>query len=435
MLEAEELEIAGKVLMEDKIELFICYAHEDEALMRELEGHLGALELQGLIKIWHDRKVVAGAEWQQVVTRHLRSADIILLLVSSAFMASEYTHNVEVKLAMERQNAGTAHVIPIILRPVYYGGALFAELKVLPTNRKALTSWSNSDEAYFNITEGIREAIEEIRAKKGISVLRPVKPDNNSAIKEQPMSQASTPQGKKEFDVFLCHNGKDKPEVKRIGELLRAQGIAPWLDEWELRPGLPWQRALEEQIEHIKSAAVFVGSNGRGPWQDMELEALIREFVDRGCPVIPVVLADAPDKPQLPPFLRGMTWVDFRKSDPNPMERLIWGITGTNPNAGGSAAGSGGSQNVQGQASVSGSTPPAVPTGLTPRKRRDLEKKRDMLLEEQNTRNERLKATRKAWTIEMNPGIKFQLGAQIKDDEEALAGLETELDKIEQELQ
>ena len=142
------------------------------------------------------------------------------------------------------------------------------------------------------------------------------------------MPQASTPKGKQEFDVFLCHNSKDKPEVKKIAELLKAQGIVPWLDEWELRPGLPWQRALEVQIEHIKTAAVFVGSNGRGPWQDMELEAFIREFVSRGCPVIPVVLADAPDKPQLPAFLRGMTWVDFRVGDPNPMERLVWGITG-----------------------------------------------------------------------------------------------------------
>src|SRR5205807_8282152 len=96
--------------------------------------------------------------------------------------------------------------------------------------------------------------------------------------------------------------------------------------------GLPWKRALEEQIEQIKSAAVLVGKNGRGPWQDMELQAFIREFVSRKCPVIPVVLADAPDKPALPVFLRGMTWVDFRKQEPDPMGQLIWGVKGENPN-------------------------------------------------------------------------------------------------------
>lgn len=130
------------------------------------------------------------------------------------------------------------------------------------------------------------------------------------------------------FDVFLCHNSKDKPEVMRVGERLKERGILPWLDEWELRPGLPWQRLLEEQIEQIKSAAVFVGEDGIGPWQQMELEAFLREFVHRGRPVIPVLLPDAPKEPKLPLFLKGMTWVDFRKWDPDPMDRLIWGITG-----------------------------------------------------------------------------------------------------------
>jgi hypothetical protein len=136
--------------------------------------------------------------------------------------------------------------------------------------------------------------------------------------------------GKKEtghFDVFLCHNGDDKLEVKRIGERLKERGILPWLDEWELPPGLPWQRLLWQQIEQIKSAAVFVGKNGIGPWQQEELEAFLSEFVNRRCPVIPVLLPDAQRELQLPGFLKGRTWVDFRKWDPDPIEQLIWGIT------------------------------------------------------------------------------------------------------------
>lgn len=140
-----------------------------------------------------------------------------------------------------------------------------------------------------------------------------------------------TVQGKQatsDFDVFLCHHNVDKPAVKKIGEQMKEQGILPWLDEWELQPGLPWQRLLEEQIAKIKSAAVFIGKDGIGPWEKMELEAFLHEFVRRGCPVIPVILADAPKEPKLPIFLGGMTWVDFRKQEPVPMEQLIWGITG-----------------------------------------------------------------------------------------------------------
>ena len=134
-----------------------------------------------------------------------------------------------------------------------------------------------------------------------------------------------------EFDEFLCHNGQDKPEVKKIAETLKQQGLTPWLDEWELQPGLPWQRELEKQIQNIKSAAVFVGGSGIGPWQQMEIEAYLRRFVRNRCPVIPVLLSNAPEQPELPLFLEGMTWVDFRRLSPKPMERLIWGITGIKP--------------------------------------------------------------------------------------------------------
>ena len=142
---------------------------------------------------------------------------------------------------------------------------------------------------------------------------------------------------KGEFDVFLCHNNEDKPEVKRIGKQLKDKGIAPWLDEEQLRPGLPWQPLLEEQIGKIKTAAVFVGKSGLGPWQKRELYAFLNQFVNRGCPVIPVLLKDASQEPELPPFLRDMTWVDFRTQEDldkilegslSPMDRLIWGITG-----------------------------------------------------------------------------------------------------------
>jgi CheY-like chemotaxis protein len=130
------------------------------------------------------------------------------------------------------------------------------------------------------------------------------------------------------FDVFLCHNSQDKPTIKQIGNDLAARGLRPWLDEEQLQPGLPWQDALEQQIGEINAAAVFVGKNGIGPWQDAEIKAFLREFISRKCPVIPVLLKNAPKKPVLPVFLRAMVWVDFRKDDPDPMRQLIWGITG-----------------------------------------------------------------------------------------------------------
>jgi WD40 repeat protein len=130
----------------------------------------------------------------------------------------------------------------------------------------------------------------------------------------------------KVFDVFLCHNAADKSAVRAIAGRLKQKKFQPWFDEWELRPGMPWQPALEAAIQDIGAAAVFVGESGIGPWQQQELRAFMNEFVRRGCPVIPVLLADAPAIPALPIFLNQMTWVDFRT--PDPFQRLIWGITG-----------------------------------------------------------------------------------------------------------
>jgi GTPase SAR1 family protein len=133
-----------------------------------------------------------------------------------------------------------------------------------------------------------------------------------------------------DFDVFLCHNGEDKPAVRWTARRLREHGILPWLDEAELIPGRPWQEELEQQIGQIRAAAVFVGPSGIGPWQNQELRAFLREFIERGCPVIPVLLPEA-EMPSLPVFLRGMTWVDLRAQDEAGIERLIWGITGRKP--------------------------------------------------------------------------------------------------------
>ncbi len=134
-----------------------------------------------------------------------------------------------------------------------------------------------------------------------------------------------------QFDVFLCHNSEDKRAVIEIAQQLQQNRLKPWLDAWELQPGAIWQYALEQQIERIGAAAVFVGKQGLGPWQSEEIYAFLQEFIGRRCPVIPVMLPDAPQQPRLPVFLRSRHWVDFRLQEPDPLVQLIWGITGQKP--------------------------------------------------------------------------------------------------------
>jgi TIR domain len=128
------------------------------------------------------------------------------------------------------------------------------------------------------------------------------------------------------FDVFLCHNSEDKPIIRRVNTALRNAGINTWFDEEQLEPGLPWQAELERQIGNVRKAAVFVGENGFGPWQNMEVRSFLSEFVSRGVPVIPIILPNAQATPELPIFLRQMMWLDLRDDYDSNILRLIGAI-------------------------------------------------------------------------------------------------------------
>ncbi len=140
------------------VKVFFSYSHKDEELRDELAKHLDILEQQRVISSWHDRKILPGEEWDHQINDNLNTADLILLLISSDFIASKYCKEVEVTTAMKRHDAGEACVIAIVLRHVDWKGAPFGKLQFLPKNADPVTSWSNSDEAFDNVTKGIRAA-------------------------------------------------------------------------------------------------------------------------------------------------------------------------------------------------------------------------------------------------------------------------------------
>jgi tetratricopeptide (TPR) repeat protein len=131
----------------------------------------------------------------------------------------------------------------------------------------------------------------------------------------------------KSFDVFLCYNSKDKEAIRAIAHQLKDQGISYWLDEDQLPPGCFWLDTQERDMAQLKTVAVFIGQNGIGKWQRLEISIFLQEFVAHQIPVIPVFLADAPQETDLLKFLKLFTWVDFRLTDPDPMAQLIRGIT------------------------------------------------------------------------------------------------------------
>lgn len=146
------------------VTIFFSYSHKDEALRNELEIHLAALKRQGVISTWHDRRIVAGDEFAGKISENLESADIILLLVSPYFIASDYCYEVEMKRAMERHEAGEAKVIPVILHPCDWHGTPFGKLMAVPSDGKPVYKFPNMHDAFLEVTQAIRSVAGNLKA-------------------------------------------------------------------------------------------------------------------------------------------------------------------------------------------------------------------------------------------------------------------------------
>ncbi len=148
----------------DKLNVFISYSHADEKYKEKLVSHLQPLKRLHLIDSWDDRKIKAGADWGDEISKKLVEADIILLLISIDFINSEYCYDIELERALERSEEGDAVVIPIILRSCLWRSAPFAKLQALPKDARAVASWPEEDEAFTNIADGIKQAAEKLIA-------------------------------------------------------------------------------------------------------------------------------------------------------------------------------------------------------------------------------------------------------------------------------
>ena len=150
------------------VTVFFSYSHKDEVLRDELAKHLKLLERTNVIDAWHDRAIPVGSEWDKGIKKELNEADIILLLISSDFLASDYIWDVEVKTAMARHEAKDAVVVPIVLRECEWFDAPFGKLQGLPKDAKPVTSYQNIDEPFTFIAKHIKKAAKAIRVQKSI---------------------------------------------------------------------------------------------------------------------------------------------------------------------------------------------------------------------------------------------------------------------------
>jgi tetratricopeptide (TPR) repeat protein len=152
--------------------VFFSYSQADDDHCGHLERHLAALRREGAIETWHGHRIAPGEDWRAGIGKALREADLILLLISADFLASDFCVDEQMTHAIERHRQGAAHVIPIAVRPVDWGRLPFASLPALPRDRRPVTLWPDIDEAWTNVAEGIRRVVLAEAIEKAAESLR-----------------------------------------------------------------------------------------------------------------------------------------------------------------------------------------------------------------------------------------------------------------------
>lgn len=195
-------------------EIFISYSHFDEDLRKELDVHLSGLKRQGLINTWHDRKIAGGSEIDSEINKYISTADIILLLISPHFIASDYCYNIELSTALKRHEEGSVTVLPVILRPCDWHDLPFGKLLASPPDGKPVIKYPTLDDGFLEVVTATKVIIRKY--SESIAEI-PVLKDHILEPKEQTIIRSSNLRVKKEFS----DEDKDKFETESFEYIAR----------------------------------------------------------------------------------------------------------------------------------------------------------------------------------------------------------------------
>ena len=248
------------------VEVILFYlSHADEGLRNQLEKHLSALKHQGLLETWHDRRITVGQVFNAEIDAHLEAAEVILLLISSDFLASDYCYKREMARAMERHEARDAIVIPVILRPCDWQDTPFGKLMAAPKDGLAVTKWPDIDDAFLDVVTAIKGALRS-RGSRPNAEKATTRTRTPVAV---PVVRSSNLRVKKEFtDYERDRFQKDGFEYlasffeNSLGELVRRN---PGLDrEFRRIDANRFNAAVYKSGKKVSQCTVYIGGMPRG---------------------------------------------------------------------------------------------------------------------------------------------------------------------------
>lgn len=148
--------------MNNSVKVFLSYCHADEEYKNKLDAHLAPLKRNNKIEAWNDRKLVAGSVFDAEIKKHLNEDDIIILLISSDFINSDYCYEIELQKALERMKNNDAKLLAVIIRPCLWQETPLKDIQVLPKDGVPISKYPNEDDGYLFVVKSIKEIIDTL---------------------------------------------------------------------------------------------------------------------------------------------------------------------------------------------------------------------------------------------------------------------------------
>ena len=164
-----------------RVKVFVSYAHADMALKEKFDVNLTILSHQKLIESWTDKRIQGGEEWNEVIERNEREADVIVFLVSRYFLASRYIRGHEIPVALERKTGGFAEIVPVILHKYddWQQEKVWGRLHPLPAWEKTIEDYPTPEKGFdaadAELRKVIARVVEKIKDRDGGAIRRMLK--------------------------------------------------------------------------------------------------------------------------------------------------------------------------------------------------------------------------------------------------------------------
>ncbi len=121
------------------------------------------------------------------------------------------------------------------------------------------------------------------------------------------------------YDIFLSHNKKDKPAVRKLAERLKQSGMRVWFDEWIIRPGDDIFLQIEQGLQDSRTLILCMTAAAfQSDWVSLERSTvLFRDPSNKNRGFIPLLMEDC----EIPDTIRRYAFVDFRENEA--FEKLV----------------------------------------------------------------------------------------------------------------